>query len=58
MATLGQFPKEYQPNGPSESMRVRAFAEDKLRSLTTGDNSHLIRDRAKFLAWLEGVSNE
>jgi len=52
------FPREYIPSGPSESMRIRAFAEEKLRSLTSEDNVSLTRDRIKFLAWMEGISND
>ena len=44
------------PSGPSDQARVRNFSDDKLRQLV--DSPHLMADKLKFMAWLEGLTND
>lgn len=33
LSNLSQYPKDYIPNGPSESIRIRNFAEEKFQNI-------------------------
>jgi len=46
---------EYVPSGPSDSARVRSFAEGKMRALGESD---LVDDKYRFGEWMTALNNE